>query len=65
MKLKESLIRLKSFSIECMRVLKVTRKPTKEEYKTIVKASAIGMAIIGAIGFLIHLIRQIFVPPVG
>ena len=56
-------IRFKSFCLECVRVLKVTRKATREEFKTIVKASALGMAIVGLIGFIIHLIRQAFFPP--
>jgi protein transport protein SEC61 subunit gamma-like protein len=64
MDIKIALTKLKSFILECRRVLKITRKPTKQEFKTIVKASALGMAIIGAIGFLMHIIRQIFIPPV-
>jgi len=50
--------RFSTFLRECVRVLKVTKKPTKEEFKTIVKVSALGMAIIGLIGFLILLIKQ-------
>lgn len=50
--------RFSLFVKECVRVLKVTKKPTKEEFKTIVKVSALGMAIIGLIGFLILLIKQ-------
>ena len=57
--------RLKSFAIECRRVLRITRKPTRDEFKTIVKASAVGMGIIGAIGFLIHIMRQLLFPPVA
>ena len=52
------LIKLKSFAIECKRVLKVTRKPTSVEFKTIVKASSLGMAILGLVGFIIHMIVQ-------
>jgi len=50
--------RLMAFFRECKRVLKVTKKPNKEEFKTIVKVSALGMAVIGLIGFLIILIKQ-------
>ena len=53
------LIKLKSFVIECRRVLMVTRKPTNVEFKTIVKASSLGMAILGLIGFIIHMIVQL------
>ncbi len=52
-------IRFKSFLIECKRVLKITKKPTMVEFKTIVKVSALGMAIIGMIGFFIIMIKQL------
>lgn len=55
-------IRFKSFTGECVRVLKVTRKPDTAEFKTIVKASGLGMVIIGLIGFLFTMARQIFFP---
>jgi protein transport protein SEC61 subunit gamma-like protein len=52
------------FVKECGRVLKVTKKPTMKDYKTIVKISALGIAIIGLLGFFIHiasiLIKQLF-----
>ncbi|MBD3163673.1 protein translocase SEC61 complex subunit gamma [Candidatus Woesearchaeota archaeon] len=60
--MKKKWIKLKSFLLESKRVLKITRKPDKTEFKTIVKASALGMAIIGALGFLIHIIRQLLFP---
>ncbi|MBI4146399.1 protein translocase SEC61 complex subunit gamma [Candidatus Woesearchaeota archaeon] len=50
---------LKSFITECKRVIRVTKKPDKEEFKTIVKISAAGMAIIGLLGFIIHFIKEI------
>jgi protein transport protein SEC61 subunit gamma-like protein len=37
-----------------IRVLKLARKPTREEFNTIAKVSLAGMAIIGSIGFLIY-----------
>jgi len=52
--------KLKRFSLECWRVLKITKKPTKEEFVTIVRAAALGMMIIGAIGFIISIIKQLF-----
>lgn len=51
--------RLKSFIIECKRVLRVTKKPDKQEFITIVKISAIGMGVIGLIGFLIHFAKEL------
>ena len=47
--------RLKGFVHECTRVLRITKKPTGIEFKTIVKASGLGMALIGLIGFLIQM----------
>lgn len=44
---------------EYRRVLKVTKKPTNEEFKTIVKISGLGMLAIGFIGFLVVLIREL------
>jgi len=55
-----AIIKLKSFGKECMRVLKITKKPDSFEFKTIVKAAGLGMLIIGAIGFLISLIKILF-----
>ena len=51
--------RLKSFITECKRVLRVTKKPDRQEFTTIVKISSIGMAIIGVIGFLVHFAKEL------
>lgn len=48
--------KFKSFVIQCRRVFRITKKPNKEEFKTIVKVSALGILIIGLMGFLIDLI---------
>lgn len=53
------LARFKRFLIECKRVLRVTKKPDAIEFKTIVKISGIGMAIIGMVGFVIHFIKEL------
>ena len=45
--------RLKSFAIQSKRVWHVLSTPSREELKTISKISAIGILIIGAIGFII------------
>ena len=58
---KPSLIfKIKRFIIECKRVLKVTRKPDSIEFKTIVKVSGLGMCVIGLIGFIIQVMKQLF-----
>ncbi|HLC32734.1 MAG TPA: protein translocase SEC61 complex subunit gamma [Candidatus Nanoarchaeia archaeon] len=53
--------KLHAFIQECKRVLRVTKKPNKEEFMTIVKISAAGMAIIGVLGFLIHLVKELLI----
>lgn len=55
-------IRFKSFVNECIRVLKVTRKPDSFEFKTIVKVSGLGMIVIGLIGFVLFMAKQILFP---
>ena len=47
--------RFKMFILESRRVLAITRKPSKEEFTTIVKVTGIGIVLIGLIGFLLQL----------
>ena len=54
--IKKLLIKLKTFFIESKRVFKITRKPTNEEFKTIIKVTAIGAALIGLLGAIIQII---------
>ena len=51
--------RLKRFYKETIRVLRITKKPSGTEYKGLVKVTGLGIAIIGALGFVIFLIRQL------
>ncbi len=51
--------RFRGFIRECSRVLKVTKKPTTEEFKTIVKVTGLGILAIGFIGFLISTIKTL------
>ena len=50
---------LKSFLAQSTRVWKVTRKPSPKEFKLIAKVSAIGILIIGLLGFVISAIVNI------
>lgn len=52
--------KVKSFIGECLRVLKVTKKPDATEFKTIVKVSGLGILIIGLIGFIVQMAKLIF-----
>jgi len=56
MNLNSILIKIKNFAVECKRVWIISRKPTKEESKTIIKVTGIGILIIGAIGFMIDML---------
>ena len=52
---------IKSFSKQCLRVWHLLKRPGKEEYLTVAKISALGIGIIGLLGFAISLVMQ-FVP---
>lgn len=52
---------LRQYAAECVRVLKITKKPTMFEFKTVVKVSALGLLLIGFIGFLIFLVVKLVV----
>ena len=39
-----------------LRVWRLLKKPTMEEFKTILKVSVIGLLVIGALGFLISIV---------
>ena len=51
--------KLRMFIQECLRVLRVTKKPDKIEFMTIVKMSGLGMIIIGLIGFTITMLKTL------
>ena len=52
---------IKSFAIKCKRVWFALKKPTKDEYTKIAKDAAVGIVLLGFIGFAISLIMKIFV----
>ncbi|MBW2970602.1 protein translocase SEC61 complex subunit gamma [Candidatus Woesearchaeota archaeon] len=52
--------KMKRTGKEYLRVLRVTKKPSNEEFKTIVKISGLGMLLIGLIGFLLQLLWVVF-----
>jgi protein transport protein SEC61 subunit gamma and related proteins len=51
--------KVKRFIKETVRVLRITKKPGRAEYTSIVKVTGLGIAIIGAIGFIIFLVKQL------
>tara|TARA_Y100000310_G_scaffold343987_1_gene454389 strand:- start:933 stop:1130 length:198 start_codon:yes stop_codon:yes gene_type:complete len=54
------LFKIKNYLKECWRVLRVTKKPNAMEFKTIVKVSGLGIIIIGLVGFLVQMVKQLF-----
>jgi protein transport protein SEC61 subunit gamma and related proteins len=56
--------RLKSFILQSKRVWHVLKKPSGVEFKTVAKVSAIGILVIGAVGFIIadaiQIIERVF-----
>jgi protein transport protein SEC61 subunit gamma-like protein len=53
---------ISSFFVQCKRVWSLLRKPSKEEFTTIAKVSAIGLGIIGVLGFLIAVVMDYIYP---
>jgi protein transport protein SEC61 subunit gamma and related proteins len=45
--------RLKSFALQSKRVWHVLKKPSSAEFKTVAKVSAIGILVIGLVGFIV------------
>jgi len=50
---------IQSFVLQCSRVWRIMRKPSSEEFKSISKVSAIGLLVIGLIGFLVAIVVNI------
>ena len=53
--------RWRRFFKETIRVLRILKKPDKAEYLSTVEVTGIGIAIIGVLGFLIFLLRQMLI----
>jgi len=51
--------KLKNFTKECGRVLKITKKPNMKEYKMTLLVTGVGILLIGFIGFLITMANQL------
>lgn len=44
---------------EYIRVLKLTRKPSKEEFSVIAKVAGAGILLVGFIGFIIYILISV------
>ncbi|MBA7631822.1 MAG: protein translocase SEC61 complex subunit gamma [Hadesarchaea archaeon] len=47
---------MRRFLSNCKRVLRIARKPGKDEYLQVAKITGLGITLIGLIGFLILLV---------
>jgi len=54
-------INTKSFLMKCKRVWYILRKPTRKEFESVAKVSAIGILVIGAVGFILSIIMSFFI----
>jgi len=52
---------LKSFFFKSKRVWFVLKKPTREEFAQVTKISAIGILIVGVLGFAISILMNLFI----
>lgn len=50
----------KSFFIKCRRVWHTLKKPSRKEFEQIAKVSAIGIVILGLLGFIISMVMKAF-----
>ena len=53
-KINHKIDELKAFIQQCRRVLIITRKPTRDEFINVSKITGLGICLLGAIGFAIH-----------
>jgi protein transport protein SEC61 subunit gamma-like protein len=51
--------KVKRFLKETRRVLHITKKPDRQEFLSLCKITGLGIAVIGALGFIIFLLKQL------
>ena len=56
---------LRSFIDDALRVMKVTRKPTRSEYWLLLRVCILGLTALGLYGFLILYLSTIIAAAVG
>jgi len=52
--------KIKSFLLQCRRVWHALRKPSRQEFQSVAKISAIGIALLGVIGFIVSMLMKSF-----
>ena len=56
----KNMFNIKSFFNQCTRVWKLLKKPSKNEFTTVAKVSAMGLGLIGFMGFVINILMTFF-----
>ena len=59
---KEILNKFKSFSAQCVRVWHLLRKPSMDEFKKVSLVAAVGLGLIGLLGFIIAITMSFVFP---
>jgi len=54
--------KVRRFTTQCGRVLRITKKPDRKEYSMLLKVSGLGIAAIGLIGFIIFMLKTTLLP---
>ncbi|NPA62492.1 MAG: protein translocase SEC61 complex subunit gamma [Methanococci archaeon] len=52
--LNQKIEELKEFLEECKRVWLVLKKPTRDEFLAVAKVTAMGISLLGILGYIIH-----------
>ncbi len=52
--------RIRSFIYNAVRVLKLAKKPKREDFTFVAKVTGLGILLIGALGYIIESIRWLF-----
>jgi protein transport protein SEC61 subunit gamma and related proteins len=52
--------KINSFLLKCKRVWFALKKPNKEEFLLTSKVSAIGIGVLGVLGFLLSIVMKVF-----
>lgn len=50
--------KIKTFTNQCVRVWHLMSKPSSYEFKTVAKVSALGLCLIGLLGFIITIVMN-------
>ncbi len=58
----QSMNRLQMFFLNIRRILKISTKPSRKEYFTLIKVCLIGLGILGLLSYIVQLIASVISP---